>query len=262
LTAAFVFFAHRSSLISQKDIRDKSLWGLFTFLALLLTSILVSLSRSYWVGLAAAAPVYGAAVIIFTRNPFSFLARAVVSVMCLILASMAIVTATVLFPFPPPAGGFSAGSLLRARVSNLTGGEAAMLGHGFGKELMYITKDPRILAMNPTGEYVTYAFEWGYLELIVKYGVLGLCVYLGILLSLFWRTWQGLHAYARGALDEGGLWFLAFGLGGLVLVATHVFSPYLNHPLGIGFILFWGLFLDMRARERVEKQSQQPVNIN
>ena len=103
-----------------------------------------------------------------------------------------------------------------------------IVGSGFGKTVTYVTDDPRARERVPSGEITTYAFEWGYLDFWVKMGIGGLLAYLYLLASIFRRGWRSLHSSVHAAPLLGALAALAI---------THVFSPYLNHPLGIGFLL-------------------------
>lgn len=104
--------------------------------------------------------------------------------------------------------------------------ESSIFGHGFGKELTYISTDPRIVQQYPGGVYTTYAFEWGYLDIWLKLGLFGLGAY--FLLLLFIVT---------GAIKNPKPVQLGMLVGLIALLATNIFSPYLNHPLGIGYIL-------------------------
>ena len=266
-------------------IRNKSWWLTVGFAALLLSSTLISLSRSNWVGLVVAALVLIVAFFLIYKNPFKQIGLSILYTVSLTILSAIIITVTVIFPFPSPAGGFSARSLFTARAFSL-GGEAAIdsrfgllppmqqaikdrpiLGYGFGKTLTYITKDPRILAEIPSGEYTTHAFEWGYLELWIKLGLIGLLIYLGFYFLLIKDSVKYLWKYKplsspdpspkrpRSAADcfgdgsdEHSLLILGLFLGGIVLLATHAFSPYLNHPLGIGYLLIWALFTERFSR--------------
>jgi hypothetical protein len=107
-------------------------------------------------------------------------------------------------------------------------GSSPILGSGFGATVTYQTKDPRILAQNPGGWYTTYAFEWGWLEHWIKFGILGIPVMLWLLMSVAWRTWK----------TEGEWWIRAGFVSSLAALGIlHVFTPYLNHPLGFGFLL-------------------------
>ncbi|NCN22054.1 hypothetical protein GW934_01000 [Candidatus Falkowbacteria bacterium] len=107
--------------------------------------------------------------------------------------------------------------------------EAPLLGKGFGAEITYISSDPRVLERNPNGEYRTSAFEWGYLDIWLKIGILGLLIYLILLLKVI------LSAF-KFALAKSGL-YLGLGLALVFLSIVHFFTPYLNHPLGIGLLI-------------------------
>lgn len=105
--------------------------------------------------------------------------------------------------------------------------EHPILGSGFGAAITYQSADPRILKGNPSGMYTTYAFEWGWLEHWIKFGILGIPLILWILISLGSRLWK---------TDEP-LWLRAGAVASLVALAVlHMFTPYLNHPLGFAFL--------------------------
>ncbi|MBU4422078.1 O-antigen ligase family protein [Patescibacteria group bacterium] len=93
-----------------------------------------------------------------------------------------------------------------------------VFGYGFGKTLTFISRDPRI-----NGEYTTHAFEWGYLDMILKFGALGLLVYLGFISVLLYSLIKNKNI--------AGIALIA------ALLSVHMFTPYLNHPLGIGILL-------------------------
>lgn len=243
-------------------VKSKSWWATFLLLTLLFTSTLVSLSRSNWVGLIAAAAFMMLSFFVLSRHPFKQLFSSIAIILSVSIASFALIIGTILFPIPLPGDGFSARDIFGGRITSFTGGEAAvdsrfgllppmldaikqqpLLGFGFGKTLTYITKDPRILAENPTGEYTTSAFEWGYLEIIIKTGIIGLLAYLSFILLLCKESIVYLWKRRKQQFASGDLLVLGSFLGGIVLLATHAFSPYLNHPLGIGYLLFWSAFL-------------------
>jgi len=115
------------------------------------------------------------------------------------------------------------------------------LGWGFGKTVEFLTHDPRALNMLPqcVGKesclYKTYAFEWGYLDLWLKLGLFGLVSLFGILYSLFKRGWSMIQA---------GNFSPAWILSSLVAVCiTNIFTPYLNHPLGLGILILITIYL-------------------
>ncbi|MEK9158429.1 MAG: hypothetical protein AAB673_00295, partial [Patescibacteria group bacterium] len=101
-------------------------------------------------------------------------------------------------------------------------------------------QDPRILKTSPTGDYTTYAFEWGWLDLWLKLGVIGLLVYLGLIWEIF-KVGFSTISYKLQATS-----YMSFGLlmTLVALVVIHNFTPYLNHPLGLGWLIFTGLFLE------------------
>jgi len=210
--------------------------------ALFLAVVLISFSRSFWVGLAGTVLVsLVLSAVFFGRQVFI---RAAVWLLSAAILGFAIIYLVAIFPYPAP-GKFNADFLNR-----LTNGQEAaittrwgeipvlagaisrnpILGQGFGATVTYISHDPRVLANNPDGLYTTYAFEWGYLDLWLKLGIIGLLIYGFLLYKLIAL---GLRRGRPGA-------YLSLGItsGLFFLILTHVFTPYLNHPLGIGFILF------------------------
>ena len=102
-----------------------------------------------------------------------------------------------------------------------------LLGSGFGTTVSYATQDPRALEQNSDGMYTTYAFEWGYLDLWLKLGLVGTLVYISIIVAILLRLWY---------LRDHSIAFVA-GMGVLAVGLVHLFTPYLNHPLGLGWIV-------------------------
>ncbi len=215
-------------------------WKRFWILTASLVSILVSLSRSFWLGLAAG--LITLVVLYGKRLKTTFLKTIGVGFISFGVA-VGIIAAVVSIPVPPVDVG-SLSTLFGSRGStgdaaavsrwNLLPvlwekiGEAPILGHGFGATVTYETRDPRILAQNPDGMYTTHAFEWGWLEHWVKLGILGIPVMLWVLGSLIYRFWK--------LNDEW--WVRAGWISSLVALGTlHIFTPYLNHPLGLGSLL-------------------------
>lgn len=110
--------------------------------------------------------------------------------------------------------------------------KAPVFGKGFGSRISYLSSDPRIIDMSGgTGEYSTFSFEWGFLDIWFKMGLVGLIVWLYFILRIINGT---LVQFKRNADDYLSLAFT----GALIsLVVIHFFTPYLNHPLGISFLL-------------------------
>ncbi len=110
--------------------------------------------------------------------------------------------------------------------------EKPLFGKGFGASVTYTSSDPRVLEKYPNGEYTTSAFEWGYLDIWLKTGFFGLISYLILLLYLILK---GIRSNDKNKL--------AFSIILIFLAITHAFTPYLNHPLGIGILLLSTCFI-------------------
>lgn len=134
--------------------------------------------------------------------------------------------------------------------------ESPIVGSGFGKEVTFISDDPRVREVNPSGEWTTYRFEWGYQDIWLKMGLLGLIAFIAYAIVLT-------HAFLYTYRTQDNRW-LAAGLyiSVVALFATHLFSPYLNHPIGLGTMLFVLPFfdwkgtlaaIDAREKERVRQ---------
>jgi O-antigen ligase len=114
--------------------------------------------------------------------------------------------------------------------------DAPLLGSGFGKTVTYYSSDPRVLLNNPTGEYTTYAFEWGWLDIWLKLGLLGLISYLWLIVMQIIKIGR-----FRGEFKPLSRLSLLAILA--TLTTVHIFTPYINHPLGIGMILLAIVFI-------------------
>jgi hypothetical protein len=220
-------------------------WRVWSMRALLFSSILLSFSRSFWLGLIA-----GLCALLFVRQW-----RAIPRTIGAALLATVVIVAVMYVPIPRFGGGGSGfGGLIQERIS--TSNEAAVssrwsllpvlwqevratpiFGQGFGASVTYTSDDPRIVNTSAAGsnDYTTYAFEWGYLDVWLKLGLLGVVAYLGLLASLLLQL-------ARLKGERSALaWPLFAG------AVTNVFSPYLNHPLGIGYLLIVTAYLGMKS---------------
>ncbi len=199
--------------------------------------ILISLSRSFWVGAAvmilmalvlrARAGGIGGACRFFVREATSF------------FGAFVLVWGLAVVPIPPTnasliqvltsraAGQEGAVSSRRAQLGPLLEKikEAPLFGSGFGTTVTYTSFDPRVLATG-TNQRTTFAFEWGWLDLLVKIGVVGVLAYITLLGQALRVLWK------RVERDEWIAWATAL----MGLVTVHMFTPYLNHPLGFGFL--------------------------
>ena len=220
-------------------------------------ALVLGLSRSFWFGI-----FFGAltlvTVFVWAKTKVLVWKRILALAGVAIVVSITVLAGTYAIPFPKKGTEFSLASLLGDRVTSLDDSaansrwallpllnKAAMkrpiLGSGFGARVEYRTSDPRILADNPTGMYSTYSFEWGYHDLWLKLGLLGLAVYIWFLYVLI-RPIASIvrknRSVYRSAETASGNMEAIVSLGLLAaiiaLLATNLFSPYLNHPLGIG----------------------------
>ena len=219
-------------------------------LILLLSTILISFSRSFWIGLAAGG-IFVWLIIIFKlkiklKEFIIFNSLILLSV----ILSLSLTQAIVKFPYPSTYGAFDPGAVLSQRITetNEAGASsrwqllpplwqkiktAPILGRGFGATVTYKTSDPRVLESNPSGLYTTYAFEWGWLDIWLKLGIIGLIIYL----ALFAKT-------IYDGLKINSYFSLALITGLVVLMAVNIFSPYVNHPLGIGYLIIAAYFIN------------------
>lgn len=229
------------------------------------TLIFLSYSRSFW--LAALAALAGLAMYVLWKQRSVWRRLAITYGIVGLGFGLGYIFVLGLVNIPLPSGlgsGVSVSSLIIERTQN-PAQEAAgssrlallkpllqknlehpLLGSGLGTTVTYVTKDPRALVDHPDGWYTTFAFEWGYLDLWLKLGVAGLTVYLGLLWSLLAGAYDIVHEQLRG---QSSRWFIiGVGFGLLALIVIHALTPYLNHPLGIGWILMTTVILDVYRR--------------
>lgn len=228
--------------VAQRDEHQRRPWWLLVPMTFGLTAIIVSLSRSFWLG-GAIALIAGVCLAI---KWFGWSFRKLVSVIGIVCAMLftgyALTSWAINFPSPLPTS--ASESLLAKRLTDFKGEPAAssrlqmfspliteitkkpILGSGFGQTVTYRSNDPRQTSSKNKGWFTTDAFELGYLDIALKIGAAGLLVFLLIIERTL------IELYTTHTV-------LAFGmLTGLVaLVVIHAMTPYLNHPLGIGFVL-------------------------
>ncbi|MBU1179480.1 O-antigen ligase family protein, partial [Patescibacteria group bacterium] len=233
-------------LLAIKYLYGKIKFGRFVVLTALFSgAIYISLSRSLWVGLIAGILVlFG--LLIYTkyktppllRGGMRGLGRKILTVILAGVLGVLIVASFIPKDASMLGNRFKIGeSALSTRVEQLKPLIPAIkanliFGYGFGKTLTFKSFDPRVTTILKTGEYTTYAFEWGYLDIVLKIGVLGLLIYLYFIWTIVWALFKKLKT------DWRCMWALSILAA---LLATHIFTPYLNHPLGIGILILGGI---------------------
>jgi len=227
--------------------------GTLLLASLLLSTAIISFSRSFWAGLLIAGLI--GLILVWLFYSFKKMLGLLIWSLAAGLGAILLIYLITIFPYPQP-GKFTANFI--DRVTNEQ--EAALssrwsllpvlskevirepfLGQGFGATVTYISSDPRVLAQHPDGQYTTTAFEWGYLDIALKIGLLGLLAYGLLLIKLIQR------GIIQGR-DHNNYLSLGLVTAIIFLVVTHIFTPYLNHPLGIGFLIVSSCLI---SRDRV-----------
>jgi hypothetical protein len=256
--AAATFMVYRS----KEDHVPGSVWAIHAFM---LATIYASMSRSFFLGLIAAALVLILGFFLDHVRPMVIVKRAFGIGLMKLAAAIGLVL-LVIFPLPirpdftqslfyKGGDGADRGAAVSSRWNLLPPmmteiRNSPIIGSGFGEEVTFVTDDPRIRATNPSGEYTTYRFEWGYQDLWLKMGFLGLLAFVAYILGLYNAT---ASAWMKG---EGDRWLsLGFGAGIIALYIVHIFSPYLNHPIGLGFMVFVLPFFSWRDTPEVEEET-------
>lgn len=205
--------------------------------------IIATLSRSFWLGLIGG--LFGTIFlyILAKRPTVKVIIQSVGLTVGIMIMSGLLLFSIIRFPYPKSTADVDA-SLLSDRATKMEAGAASrwsllpvmwteiikspIWGHGFGKTVTYFTSDPRITSTTVDGRYTTYAFEWGWFDIWLKFGLLGLLVFGWLVISMIKDTY-----YLMKIKSSLGM-ILCFSI--LSLVIVHFFTPYLNHPLGFGYL--------------------------
>lgn len=242
LTALFVFLIQEINHKKEINLKIKNWcnWNIF-FIVIFLASLIISFSRSFWASLILNS------IILFFYFGFKKNLRQIIylffSFIIYLILSLILIFGIIKFPLSIQSN-INATESFSQRILNSKESAIASrwellnplwqevknyfwFGKGFGSTITYSSKDPRVLQNNPNGRYTTYAFEWGFLDLWLKIGLFGLIAYITLLIKIFFSLFK-----LKNNLSYG----LALGL--IALIIVNFFTPYLNHPLGIAYILF------------------------
>jgi O-antigen ligase len=219
-------------LVAMRYFFKKTGLGKFLFLSALFSgAIYLSLSRSFWIGVLAGLVVMFLFLFYLkadNKKIMSFGIKFFSSVIAGILIAMIL----------SPNGDMLKNRFMIGESANDTRiSELKVLlpaiknnfifGYGFGKTLTFKSFDPRARE----ALYTTYAFEWGYLDMVLKFGIAGLLAYLYFICAIIRALLKNLKK------EPLNLWALSVLA---TLLAAHIFTPYLNHPLGIGILTLAG----------------------
>jgi len=240
-------------------------WGMILSFA----TLFLSLSRSFLLGAFVAMGVLWLIALLRESKRWVTIRR---SVLCIVYAGVALVAVWALVVVPVPTRPDLTDAAFYETSSNTGRGEAVvsrwtlldpmmsaiagspLIGQGFGATVVYTSSDPRIVD-ETGGSYETYRFEWGWHDIWMKMGILGLLAFLVYAVILTLSTRYHVHKHRQD--------WLTFGLFASViaLFVTHTFSPYLNHPIGIAWMLFVLPFLDISGwgKGMSEKICQQRI---
>ncbi|MCK4540363.1 O-antigen ligase family protein [Candidatus Parcubacteria bacterium] len=246
------FFKNNNKII-LKEFFTKEFFVYFLLLSFFISVNLISFSRSNWMGLAAAFFLFF--IIVFRllkiKKTLYFFGIFLLSG----ILALFLITVTVKFPYPNSENNFNAAKLITERAKTVSGEagvssrwsllpelwqeikKAPIRGQGFGAEVTYKSSDPRVLEKNPDGFYTTYAFEWGWLDIWLKIGFFGFLIYAVLIFIIVYKIICPIIKEGKFNLDAKNGFKLSLAVGLAAIAIINFFSPYLNHPLGIGYLL-------------------------
>lgn len=259
IPAFFLLYFLYSSHLSPSETKQslKKLFVKLVSLSTLLSVILITLSRSFWLGVAAGVTSFFAFQFIIKKQNYKQLLTQAAHLSLVAILSIIIIISIVKFPFPSALGDYSTTSLLanRTKIENNESAVSSrwallpklwtqiksspMVGKGFGSIITYTSSDPRVQASTAAGEYTTYAFEWGWLDIWLKTGIFGLLAYLALIAKLLIGNLKLSKKEPNNTIHP------ALFISLLSLVVVNIFSPYFNHPLGIGFLIILIIIHDL-----------------
>lgn len=215
----------------------------FTLIALV--TLIASLSRSFWLGAGIAFIIIP---LVSSRINFVFLGKYILVSLILFASAAGTVLAVSRLNWPVESLGASSAKVFTDRFGSEPAGQARLrllkplaeaiwqkpiIGSGFGATVLYYSTDPRAVAGSAggTGFTNTYAFEWGWLDFLYKFGLLGFIIFTAWLAI---PVVKGLRLWHQSSEVE------AYSLALIALYLTHLTTPYLNHPLGLGAVMAMG----------------------
>lgn len=212
-------------------------WRLIIPTAATFLAVMISLSRSFWVAAGVSIVVY----LIVTIKQWRSWTKLWPVVLAAGVAWLGYSWA-VNYPNPwPSMGAPNATSAVTARLHTSGTADAAtarknqiepllaeikinpVFGRGFGATATYYSTDPR-----SRGWRTTSAFELAYLDWWLKMGLVGLVLLAGWVWIITRQLFKRSQVWAVASLAA--------------LLTVHLFTPYLNHPIGLGWLILLTLY--------------------
>ncbi|MFH0988115.1 MAG: O-antigen ligase family protein [Parcubacteria group bacterium] len=220
------------------------------FLCLTIATVFLSLSRTFWLALGASVLIMLVYGLITRQIAIKRLLAIIGQLIILSAVGYGIIFGAVNLPWPSTIASMDLSTRLQydsaasTRTNELLPllkaiAKHPVVGSGWGRAVTFTSLDPRFLANNPDGQRTTYAFEWGYLDIILKIGLLGFFIYL----YLIWTIGKKLYLARKKNAD----WALPLLFCLIALLIVHTLTPYLNVPLGIGVILLLLVFVNQES---------------
>lgn len=238
-------------LLKRKDISKKNykiLWWIGIVSSIIL---IISFSRSLWLATVLSFILIFLYLLLKERFSWNKIFKISAFILLIIIIDLTLITAIVNVKIPKlGGGGVSIATLVKDRISDTSESavisrfelltpltnkffDKPIIGSGFGTEVSFKSADPRTENIND-GIYTTYSFEWGYLDILVKIGLLGLLVYFYFIFQIFKN---GIEILKSANNKEEYVITLGLIFCMVALLITHITTPYLNHPLGIFLII-------------------------
>jgi len=249
---AFFYVFYNLFLKIKKS--EKNIFLDFIYLVLFLSIIILGYSRSNWLGFLVVL-FFFFIFLFYQKSRFKNILKEFLVLLLGGIFSLLFISLIINFPLPGKTNTLNALSLVGERASQVSSEAGVssrwnllpvlwkeikthpLLGYGFGKNITYTSNDPRVREKNPDGQYRTYAFEWGWLDIWFKLGFFALLFYIILLLNLSFNIFNKIK---KNNFQDIFFVALLFGLFSIIII--HFFSPYLNHPLGIAYLVLLSSF--------------------
>ena len=174
--------------------KENALW---LFLVAFIATILISMSRTFWLALIVAGLILAS---LYLEKIASVL-KSVPILLFATIGSLAVLLNILAVPIYMNGSPNGLAELFSKRASEISDAaldsrrqllpelndaimERPLSGYGLGKRLSYVTKDPRYIQMHETDLVTTYAFEWGWHDIWVKFGLFGVGLFIYFLFYL------------------------------------------------------------------------------